>query len=40
LGHVLESGQIVISGSAAALLDDARVQQAYLGQGSMGRAGA
>ncbi len=35
LGYVLESGCVTMSGNAAALLSDARVQQAYLG-----RAGA
>jgi ABC-type branched-subunit amino acid transport system ATPase component len=28
---VLESGRIILSGEAADLLDDERVQQAYLG---------
>jgi branched-chain amino acid transport system ATP-binding protein len=30
-GYVLESGRIILSGKAADLLDDERVQQAYLG---------
>jgi branched-chain amino acid transport system ATP-binding protein len=30
-GYVLESGRIILSGNAADLLDDERVQQAYLG---------
>jgi ABC-type branched-subunit amino acid transport system ATPase component len=29
-GYVLESGRIILSGNAAALLDDERVQRAYL----------
>ena len=32
-GHVMESGQVRISGSAAELLGDPRVRQAYLGHG-------
>jgi branched-chain amino acid transport system ATP-binding protein len=31
-GYVMETGQITISGSAAELLNDRRVQDAYLGQ--------
>lgn len=31
-GYVLETGRIVLSGSAAELLDDAGVQEAYLGR--------
>ena len=38
-GHVLESGQIVMSGEAAALLSDPRVRQAYLGH-EVARSGA
>jgi branched-chain amino acid transport system ATP-binding protein len=30
-GYVMESGRIILSGSGAALLDDERVQRAYLG---------
>ena len=30
-GYVLESGQVVMSGSSSELLSDARVQDAYLG---------
>ena len=30
-GYVLESGQVAMSGDAAGLLSDPRVQQAYLG---------
>jgi branched-chain amino acid transport system ATP-binding protein len=30
-GYVLEHGSIVLEGDSAALLKDARVQQAYLG---------
>ena len=30
-GYVMESGRIILSGKAADLLDDERVQQAYLG---------
>ena len=33
-GYVLESGQVLISGSAAELIRDPQVQQAYLGQGT------
>ena len=32
-GHVMESGPVRISGSAAELLRDPRVRQAYLGHG-------
>jgi branched-chain amino acid transport system ATP-binding protein len=32
-GHVMESGQVRISGTAAELLGDPRVRQAYLGHG-------
>lgn len=31
LGYVLETGRIVLSGAASALLDDPRVKEAYLG---------
>ncbi|TPW12329.1 MAG: branched-chain amino acid transport system ATP-binding protein, partial [Halothiobacillaceae bacterium] len=31
-GYVLESGQITLSDSAAALLNNPRVRQAYLGE--------
>jgi len=31
VGHVIESGEIVLSGSAAELRDNARVREAYLG---------
>jgi branched-chain amino acid transport system ATP-binding protein len=31
-GYVLETGRIAMAGAAAALLDDARVQDAYLGE--------
>jgi branched-chain amino acid transport system ATP-binding protein len=30
-GYVLESGRIILSGKGAELLDDERVQRAYLG---------
>ena len=33
-GYVMESGSIALSGSAKALLDDARVKEAYLGEGA------
>lgn len=33
-GYVLESGQVLISGTAAELIRDPLVQQAYLGQGT------
>jgi branched-chain amino acid transport system ATP-binding protein len=31
IGYVMESGKIILSGPGAALLDDERVQRAYLG---------
>ena len=34
-GYVLESGQVLISGTAAELMRDPQVQQAYLGQGDV-----
>ncbi len=34
-GYVLESGQVLISGSASELIRDPLVQQAYLGQGTV-----
>ena len=34
-GYVLESGQVLISGTAAELIRDPQVQQAYLGQGDV-----
>ncbi len=33
-GYVLESGQVVLSGTSAELLRDPQVQQAYMGQGT------
>ena len=33
-GYVLETGSVVMAGPAAALLADARVRAAYLGQGA------
>jgi branched-chain amino acid transport system ATP-binding protein len=33
-GYVMESGTIALSGSAKALLEDARVKEAYLGEGA------
>jgi branched-chain amino acid transport system ATP-binding protein len=33
-GYVMESGNITLSGSARSLLDDARVKEAYLGEGA------
>jgi len=33
-GYVMESGAITLSGSAQSLLDDARVKEAYLGEGA------
>jgi branched-chain amino acid transport system ATP-binding protein len=42
-GYVLEGGRVAMSGSAAALLSDPRVQQAYLGRSETavsGRAAA
>ena len=38
-GYVLESGQVLISGTAAELMRDPQVQQAYLGQGDVIAAG-
>jgi branched-chain amino acid transport system ATP-binding protein len=35
-GYVLESGHVLIAGTAAELLRDPQVQQAYLGQGTTG----
>lgn len=43
IGYVLEGGRVTISGSAAELLSDPRVQQAYLGRSGTavsGRAAA
>jgi ABC-type branched-subunit amino acid transport system ATPase component len=31
-GYVLTTGEIVVEGSAAELLDDPRIQEAYLGR--------
>ena len=39
-GHVLESGQVLISGTANELMRDPQVQQAYLGQGTVSAAGS
>ena len=33
-GYVLESGQVMISGTASALMHNPQVQQAYLGHGN------
>ncbi|HEV2546791.1 MAG TPA: ABC transporter ATP-binding protein [Stellaceae bacterium] len=35
-GYVLQTGAIIASGSSAALRDDARVKEAYLGRGARG----
>jgi branched-chain amino acid transport system ATP-binding protein len=33
-GYVMESGTVALSGSAQSLLEDARVKEAYLGEGA------
>jgi branched-chain amino acid transport system ATP-binding protein len=38
-GYVLESGHVLFSGTAAELILDPQVQQAYLGQGTVSAAG-
>jgi branched-chain amino acid transport system ATP-binding protein len=35
-GYVLQTGAIIASGACAALRDDARVKEAYLGRGARG----